>query len=370
MQAAKTFWSVTIFIYHIIFVVVYYFFVSIHGGDAQAYWELSIINYRPAEAWMDYFEYGNFFMQWLNYVPSKVLGIPYFVGNLFYGLLGGLGFVMLFRLGLRHWGWDKASPLLNSWVLLLFLPNLHFWTAGVGKETLLWIGMIGCFWGLCLFSRYGYLWALGIFISFMVRPINGLLLLIISFVWILFTIRELKHKLALGAVFLGLGLIAVKTLLRQTHIPFPSPENLSAFFASQQEFLQGFNAGSYIPMQGLSFPERLFAVMFRPLMWEVSGFWQWAAAIENTFFLLLMATALLFWLRRPFWPPFPPFLIAGMVLGWVFICIYAFSLNNLGIFMRMKSIFALFFYWGAWQILKEKVLLNRLNDSFRLGNNS
>ncbi|WP_198675318.1 hypothetical protein [Pleomorphovibrio marinus] len=350
--------------YHLIFSLFYHSYILTHGGDSLGFWELSISNYRTAERWMDYFEYGNFFMQWLNYVPFKILGMSYFAGNLLYGFLGFLAFAELFRLGYHYWGLSKEWAWENSWVLLLFLPNLHFWTAGVGKETLLWLGLVLCLRWCSFPQKYWYLALFGIFLSFMVRPIHGALLVGVFAVWMVFGsgIASKKYKwVGLGVLLLG-SVVSLKVLLRQTHLTELNFSSILAFFSSQQKFLEGFGADSYLEMAEMNFLERFWAVLFRPLPWEAVGFWQWAAALENSIFLVLVITALWFLLIKGKRPKLPAFLYAGLALTVMMMAIYAMTLNNFGIFMRMKSIFVVFFYFGAWKVIMDKS--GKQNSSF------
>lgn len=327
--------------YHLLFTVAFHYYLLSHGGDSIAYWNFSIVNYRPATNWMDYFEYGNFFMQWLNYLPSQVLGLPYWAGNLIYGLISFLGFAELLRLCLSYWGWKEGKLLENAWILALFLPGIHFWTAGVGKEAVLWLGTIWVLKGNTNPWKKGHWVVLGLFLTLMTRPIHGTLLLSGTFINLLLDQRMRRNPygwLWIGVVLAG-GVVAFAILLRQTHLPNLSPSSITAFFNSQQAFLERFGAGSYLPMQEYAWPQRIWAVLFRPLPWEAQGVWQWTAAAENTLLLILTVTAssLLIWKRPAI--RIPNFLVFGLLLSGCMFLLFTTTLNNFGIFMRMKSIF-------------------------------
>ncbi|WP_209330493.1 hypothetical protein [Lunatimonas salinarum] len=335
---------ILLLLYHMLFTLVFHHYLMVHGGDSRAYWEFSIGNYRPASQWMDYFEYGNFFMQWLNYFPAKQWGLPYYVGNMIYGLLAFVGFAELLRLGLAHWGWNSSSRWANGWIAALFLPGIHFWTAGVGKEAILWIGTIWVLKGLAGPFRNGYWTLLGIFLALMTRPIHGALLIgmVLFFVITDPNVRSAPYRWYLWSTIGTAGIVALLILQRQTHLPAFSLQALADFLSSQQRFLESFGAFSYVPMHEYTWPERLWAVLFRPLPWEAVGIWQWAAALENSLLLLAFIAAIV---RYCWYRPhlhLPRFLTMGLLLTGGMLLIYMVTLNNLGIIMRMKSIFTPF----------------------------
>jgi hypothetical protein len=349
---------IILLVYHLLFTAAFHYYLLSHGGDSIAYWEFSIVNYRPAANWMDYFEYGNFFMQWLTYVPSQVMGLSYLTGNLLFSLVGFLGFLELLRLGFTHWGWENGNLLKNAWILALFLPSAHFWTAGVGKEAVLWLGTIWVLKGNTNLWKNGHWLVLGLFLTGMTRPIHGALLLLITTAYQLQD-RKIRNSPFLWPVIalsvLG-GVLLLYILLRQTHLAAWSLAAIGDFFNSQLEFLTRFQAGSYVPMQGYTWSVRLWTVLFRPHLGESVGIWQWAAALENSFLLLLALTALGtgVWKRTLLNPP--NFVLQGLLLGIAMLLLYSVTLNNLGIIMRMKSILLPFFglLWLPYTALIKK----------------
>jgi len=340
-------------LYHLFFTMVFHQYLMVHGGDSRAYWEFTIVNYRPASQWMDYFEYGNFFMQWLNYFPAQQWGLPYFVGNLIYSLLGFLGFAELLRLALAHWGWKEGRIWENSWVLALFLPGVHFWTAGIGKEAVLWIGTIWVLKGLMAPLTKGYWALLGLFLTLMTRPIHGALLLLIASAQLIIKpkVQSSCYRWTLWSGLVLGATVAFVILLRQTHLSSLSMDAVLDFLSSQQQFLESLGAKSYIPMQEYGLAARIWTVLFRPLPWEAQGIWQWAAAIENMLLLIscTMAALLYSWNRPSL--RLPHFLVTGLVLTGCVLLVYSYTLNNFGILVRMKSIFMPFIGFLCWHCI-------------------
>lgn len=131
-----------LFAYHLLFSLIFHHYILEYGGDSVGYWNINADDTQGAVTWMEHWGLGTFFVQWINYLPSRVMGLSYGSGNLLYACISFLGFLKLIQLGYQAWGKLADSPWSRTWVGLLFLPNIHFWTAGVGKEALLWVGLV------------------------------------------------------------------------------------------------------------------------------------------------------------------------------------------------------------------------------------
>jgi hypothetical protein len=262
-----------------------------------------------------------------------------------------LGFAKLVEMGYRAWGTYIGSAWSYTWILLLFLPNSHFWTAGVGKEALLWVGLVYSLSFMQDFRRY--LPALfGVALSFAVRPLNGAVLIFLIGARLVFaTSTQLRGKWIWVGILALLGIGAGYRLLYQMHMPGLTLSALEEFSTGQFAFLEGFRAGSEFPMHSYSWPRRLWTVLFLPLDGGNGRLWHWAAALENAFSLLLLVVAGIHWGWAGVKVSLPSFLLYGMAFGLLLTITYGLTLNNLGIIMRMKSFYMLFFLLGGWHLL-------------------
>ena len=300
---------------------------------------------------MEHWGLSTFFVQWLNYLPSRMLGLSYGSGNLLYACISFLGFSKLIQLGYQAWGKRSAHWISRTWVILLFLPNIHFWTAGVGKEALLWVGLVYALAFIQELRRYRS-GSLAILLSFAVRPLNGAVLLVLLGIRLITTkSAQLPGKWIWAGVLVLLMLGAGYRLLYQTHMPSLTFSALEEFSRGQFAFLEGFRAGSEFPMDTYSWPRRIWTIAFLPLDLGNGSIWHIAAAVENGFSLFLLIAAVVSWIGAGLKVSFPAFLIYGMSVGVLLILAYGLTLNNLGIIMRMKSFYMPFFLLTAWYIL-------------------
>src|SRR5690606_24293016 len=216
----------------------------------------------------------------------------------------------------------------RSWVILLFLPSLHFWTAGVGKECLLWLGVIWTLIGIIDFPDKWKMACAGTLLSFAFRPINGALLLSLICLFVLIhkpITWRIKLRL-LVILFAVLGFFVAK-IHQYTGIQNLTWKEMVVFSENQLLFLSSFNAGSELPMKDYSWPERFFAVLLRPLWPETSNPWIWAAATENIFTLLIIVGGLIgYAAKRKFW--LPPSLLLGLGYAIGLMGVYTLTLKD------------------------------------------
>ena len=87
-----------LFAFHIFISLAFAFLVSQNGGDAQLYW-----SFPKENSWVDIMDVvqrgsASGIIYSINYIPSKILDLSFYTGNICYGLLGHLGFVYFFML--------------------------------------------------------------------------------------------------------------------------------------------------------------------------------------------------------------------------------------------------------------------------------
>jgi len=171
-------------VYHLIFVVVAYYYTLQHKGDAYLYW---FQKSKQDGSWFDFLNVGTDFILFVNYPFAKGLGFPFFLGFLLYGALGFLGILQFQKLSYQILGAKQFKiKQINVLPLLFYLPNLHFWTANLGKETLCFLWLSTLFLKLAKKEYMSWVLWMSAFFLFMLRPHVFLMLLIPVTVGMLF----------------------------------------------------------------------------------------------------------------------------------------------------------------------------------------
>lgn len=341
--------------YHLLFAGVFTWYLKENGGDALRYWALvADISQNPVH-WMDYWGHGTLFLQWLHYWPSKIFGLEFWFGNVLYAGICWLGIREIFSLMRPHIASSGNRVIEASGWLILFLPNMHFWTAGVGKEAWLLLGTAMVLKGLSMLGSHWIYVLLGLLLAFWVRPAFGIVLGAVSFVFVLAD-RDLgtKTKVLIAALGFVAGSLGIWKLSVMMHLDEISLTAIFRFSESQFDFLAGFQANSEIPMAEYNWLQRIWALLYRPSIWEASGFWSFAAALENSvgLFLTILGMVALFFIQKSKLPVLlPRFLIIAIFVCVGMCVVYGLTLNNLGIIMRMKSTYMIFWYFSFWMLV-------------------
>jgi hypothetical protein len=227
-------------------------------------------------------------------------------------------------------------------VLVFFLPSLLFWTAGISKETIMFMSLGMMAWGaanILSHKRAGAsLLVVGAIIGIYIRP-QELLLFMGAFVAAGFFRRRSTSRSFRGVrrlAFMGLQvvlLLAALSLSQQLakHAPVFNLKTLAQNNAGQASSLH------YHPGP-TGYPRDVYTVVFDPQLFNFHGSTQFIAAIENTAIVILILSGL----RRLKALPRAAFTRPYVLLCTLY-CVafpYAFAaLNNLGLIDRERVLF-------------------------------
>lgn len=178
----------------------YYYYFSDKSADATRYYaHAREMNFE----WSRFLQPGTEFIKNLSsffslFIPE--LPNSYLMLYVPFGLCGHIGSLLFFRLCLSF---EYVSERLKL-IIPFFLPNLIFWTSNLGKDSIVFMGLLLVFYGYILFpSITGRLIRMipGFLIVFSVRPhIAAVLLMSIFFGLIVRSVKIDFKTLALSAI--------------------------------------------------------------------------------------------------------------------------------------------------------------------------
>jgi hypothetical protein len=165
---------VVLFFYHLIFIVLSYQYALSHPSDSGAYWaqKLDITKY----SWLSFAHYGTDFIFFLNY-PLLKLGFPFWLGFFLYGTIGFLGVLKWMQWAQIVLGDKLYVKRVNILYLLFFLPNLHFWTATLGKEPLVFWAIATIFYAITIQKYKSVAFIIASILLVIIRPHVAMMLL-------------------------------------------------------------------------------------------------------------------------------------------------------------------------------------------------
>src|SRR5690606_6117576 len=175
----------------------------------------------------------------INYFLTNTLGLSFLTGMLFYSFLGMWGFVLILRTiksfipdlctlrGIKVYGF-------SIYPFVFLLPNMHFWSVGIGKDTLLFFAVsLFIYSTIKLRSRFlGMMIAIAI--AYFIRP-HVLLFMVVGFVipYVLSARFNIIQKMLISGVMLVAFFPLLNSVLEFAKIDQLSTEHLESFTDSK-----------------------------------------------------------------------------------------------------------------------------------------
>ena len=229
------------------------------------------------------------------------------------------------------------------YVLIFFSPTLLFWTGGIYKEGMVYLGLSCCLLGTCHVAKnnfsikYFLLIIIGLSLILLFR--NYLIILLLPALSLLFyTLKFPKNALLKYAIAYAVGLILLIGLA-----PF-SPVNFYEILAHRQWAFLAESGGSDFgatPLQptlasiASAVPSGLVNTLFRPFLWDANGALQIISAIGILLVWIFVITAFVFRKKAYTWHPVTLFLLFYALSNLMLIGILV---SNSGTIMRYRVI--------------------------------
>jgi hypothetical protein len=342
-----------LFLYHLFFFVVYYSTTLFSRSDSNEYYSnaceiginFSLLTYTGTQ-FIDNFA-----------APFASLGLSYESMMLLFSWFGYIGFVYAYLFFKENISVDvKVFKRYDLLTLLLFFPNMHFWTASIGKGSLIFMGLMLFAVAIKRPRQRILILLLGGFIVYMIRPPVMLFVLVGVMIGLL-TGRE---KLGVGTriifVLASIAFLysATTTILGVAKIDENSEsyvEDFKDYSKEQSDRLETSNSG--VGMQNYSLPFKLFTFWFRPLFVDSPSALGIFSSAENLIYLLLFFKIcnlrfIGFIRKAPYMVKMSAitFLVSSYTMTYV--------LTNLGIIMRQKTMVMYFGFFVVYYFLAEE----------------
>lgn len=272
--------------------------------------------------------------------PFVKIGLSYFSISLLFATLSFFVFFRYYQLILQHINYKSVS-----FFLLLFLtPSLHFWTAGLTKETLMFFFMFVIFYQLYRKKPINIPIVLAFVFILLIRPYLFVILLIAySFNFYINFNLTIKQKTISVVVLVITTLLSIPIAINFLKINEFSVSQIENLFQKIVIYSQT-NGNSSVDLLNTNYFERLFLVLFRPLFYDAKTVFQYIISVENiiTFILLLFFIKdLIRYKAYKYLFKNKIFLSSTVILTVLFFSVYMY---NLGLASRMRIMFMPYLY--------------------------
>lgn len=337
-----------LYLYHLLFFIIYYIYTLYELSD-------SIVYYADASRVNDlayFFIAGTKFILFIASLLTQ-LGLSYISVMLVFAWTGYVGFVFAYiffreNISINVTVFKKYDLL----TLLLFFPNMHFWTVSLGKGSLIFMGLMLFIYAIRFPQKRLFALILGGFLVYMIRPHVMLFVL----VGVMIGILTGKSKLGTGIKILVLVasiaflVVAQRSILSVAQLQDSENvvQDFDQFATEQSGKLNTSSSG--IDMNSYPLPYKFFTFWFRPLFVDSPSVLGVFSSIENLVYLLLFAKIcnrrfLRFIVRAPY------LVKTSLIIFVLSSFAMTFVMSNLGIIMRQKSMVMYFGFFVIYYFL-------------------
>jgi hypothetical protein len=360
-----------LYFYHLIFFGVYLWYAYNNPSDSKGYY--ANVNIHNG-SWFELFGTDTDFIDFLAY-PLNSIGFSYEMQMLSFAWLGYLGFFYAYlffreKIPIKI----KAFKSIDLLTLILFLPNMHFWTASLGKGSTIFFGLMMFTYGIVKPGSRIFLLILSSFIIYHIRPHVFMFVAVGAVAGYMSGKEQIPfwQKASVFVVLIGTLLLVQDQILAVMGLQ--GSENLIEDFQAQSEERSEdlSDAGSGVDMSSYPLPLKLFTFWFRPLFIDAPNALGLIVSVENLIYLLLFFKILkkdfIKFIKKS-----PAVVKMSFVIFFMTSFAMTFVMSNLGIIMRQKSmvmyyIFFVIYYYLAQKKYEKFMKLKRLKEKRKNSN--
>lgn len=167
------------------------------------------------------------------------------------------------------------------------MPNLHFWSSGIGKDTIMFFAIILFIYSLTNKKKRVLNLVLSVLLMFFVRQ-HMLLFLVLGFGfgYLLSSKAALYKKVSIGVIALIIVIPLLTSLLKLTEIESLNSSDIEEFSTSKAGSFSE-DSGSGIDISSYFLPLKVLTFLFRPLFFDAPNAFGLIISLENAFYLVL-----------------------------------------------------------------------------------
>ena len=335
-----------------IFYGIYSWYAYNNPSDSKNYFrELG----EHSGSWFDLWGTDTTFINFLSY-PFYSLGFNYDMLMVTFAWLGYLGFFFAYlffreKIPIKI----KVLKKIDLLTLILFFPNMHFWTASLGKGAPIFLGLMMFTYAIVNPKGRIYLLILGSIIIFYIRPHVFMFVAVGTVLGYMSGKEKISFwKKALVYISMIGALVLVQEQILGV-MGLQDSENLIEDFqaASSKNAGDLSRAGSGVDMSTYPLPLKLFTFWFRPLFIDAPNILGLITSFENLIYLLLFIKII----KRDFIKFIlnsPALVKMSLVIFLMASFAMTFVMSNLGIIMRQKSMVMYFIFFVIYYYLAQK----------------
>lgn len=270
--------------YHLFFGIVYYTYAQFNRSDSHLYYLHPLNNFR-GDHWSDYFAPGTPFIEWVAWPFIKVFGFSYEAVMTLFCFFGFLGFYFFFRLFKERIRFRHHFYGLDLLTVVMLLPNMHFWTASLGKGSLIFFGVGLLVWSVNDFRKRLIPLLIGAFVIYGIRVPILLVLVLGLGIGILLSSKRMGFTQKIIAFVIAVGGIVFVAGETSSFLELDKMGSVQGYFNNWGANLSR-GAGSGTDISDYNQFQKVFTFIYRPLFIDGRNALGLVVSVENVFYLL------------------------------------------------------------------------------------
>lgn len=334
LRHSKATW-LGVFFYHLFFCGLYYAYTLVNRSDSKAYYS-KILEQHRGDSWIDFYKVGTPFIEFVGYPFVQYLGFSYEAMMLLFAFFGFVGLFYFYLTALNLLQYRHKLFGFDVLLLMLFLPNIHFWSVSLGKGSLMFMGLGLLFYGLSNIGRNWLSLALGTVLVFHIRAHIMLVIIIALLAAVLFSSKGIRAWQKILIVVVGLAALApvANTFLAYAGLEEADSTEIVDFVDHRSNELA--KAGSSVDLSNYNQVFKLFTFLFRPLFIDAPNALGLVVSFENMFYLFFLFRILSFNFIR--FLTSSPWIIKVALITFLGVSFALAQISgNMGIAIRQKS---------------------------------
>lgn len=277
------------------------------------------------------------FIRYITYPFGVIFGFSFGGTTLFYSLISLYGHYLLLRFVADQFVKRKLTKL-KYWLLLIPMlsPSLHFFTSSIGKDSLIFFALV-LFVISAINKKYVQL-IFAIILIGLVRPHILLCTMAGYGIALIFFNKKVPLGMKIGVIVLGIGVIAavLPTLMKKLYIDDLS--NIDEVVNTAEKYsTYNQDGGSSVDLADANLVVKIISYLFRPFFIDAHNAMALFSSFDNIIWVITIGY--LFFNYRLFIKQklFKSELLSLLLPFILILVILSFTLNNLGIAVRQKT---------------------------------
>ena len=277
--------ALLLYSWHTFFCFVYIFATSKIGGDAIWYYTESLIQRYE-------FSFGTTATLYFTSLLTRGLGLNFTGTFMVFNIIGTYGLIAI-DASLRHATKDKSGFVKSLSLLIVLVPSMSYWSAGIAKDTIQFMGTGFLLWSCLDFKKRNIIFLFSLFTIFVVRPhICGIAIFALLTTMMFVKSISFSKKTTYLVIFTFLLIFMLPFAFE--YVAFKntlSIETFTSYINKRQSY--NLDGGSSVDIREMNLLYKLFTYLFRPLPLEAHSSLAFLASIDNVLLLTVFTLSIL-----------------------------------------------------------------------------